>query len=178
MKVFSTSRRVFFWQFSIPNCTGLSHNIWQFLPSFLISHTLLFLLLLDSNGVILWSIHPLYRSILVSLVPSFLSFFLCHFLTDVIEMVGSLSRTVPSASMHRLRLCRKESTTRAYSLAHTVCLQFRCFMAPLNTLLLLLWSKSNYSLIYSGTGAGFFFFFFFLSFFTLHFWTPYKSNLL
>ena len=69
------------------------------------------------------------------------------------------SRTVPSASMHSLGWCRKDFTTIVYSLTHTVCLQFHCFVATLNTLLLLLWPQSNYPLIYSGDLSRYFFFF-------------------
>ena len=33
-------KSIFFWTVFTPNCTGLSHNIWQFLPSLLISPSL------------------------------------------------------------------------------------------------------------------------------------------
>lgn len=142
---------------TVPQYLAISYHLF-------LSHTLSSLpFTSDSNGVILCpSILFIYPFWFPS-VPFFpLSFFPLS-LPNWGHRNGRPSRTVPSASMHRLRLCRKESTTRAYSLAHTVCLQFCCFVAPLNTLLLLLWSKSNYSLIYSGDLSRCFYLFFFSS---------------
>lgn len=177
MKVFSTSREEYFLDsfhtklyWTVPQYLAISYHLF-------LSHTLSSLpFTSDSNGVILCPsilfIYPFW----FPLVPFFpLSFFPLS-LPNWCHRNGRPSQDCPLLSMHRLRFMRERSTTELTVLhAHSVSAVSLLHGSTEHTVTFSCDPEQLLTYLFWGSEQVFFFFFFPL-FFTLHFWTPYKSN--